>query len=299
MTSSKIKSILGHVESGRKEDDMSAYRHLDLSKRIRIESLLTDRYRVSEIARILSRDPKTIRDEILRNRSSLLRGSYGKRANPCKYRDSCEHKAGDICQVCLQVHTQRLCRYCGECAKDKRCPTFEEEVCSQLDKAPFVCNGCKKQSVCRLRRYVYRAQKAQYIAENRARESRRGICATLEELEGINEIVSSGVRAGQSLNHILANNKDDSPCSDRTVYAYIDQGLLDVKNVDLHEKVTRKPPRKKRVHKVDSLCYQGRSYSDYLRYRVENPQLSVVQMDCIQGLIGEPKTILNLFLPQF
>lgn len=126
---------------------MSGYHHLDFSERIQIETLLTKHQRISDIARTLHRDPKTIRDEILRNRTFIFRGTKGKRANHCKHRHTCQYRAGDICKVCIQIHTNRLCRYCGECCKDDRCSSFEEETCPQISSTPFVCNGCQRQAV--------------------------------------------------------------------------------------------------------------------------------------------------------
>lgn len=278
---------------------MTKYRHLDLYERTTLEQMLNKNCTVSEIARYLKRDPKTLRDEILRNRINIFRGGHGKGANNCKHRESCQHVAGEVCKVCLQVHTKRLCRYCGRCCLGGECSEYEEDVCPRLVSSPFVCNSCPKQANCRLKRYRYRAKLAQHQAEQRASDARRGVATSLEELKRMNEVISSGVKRHQSLNHILENNKDDIPCSLRTVYNYIHQGVMDVTDLDLKEKVSRRPRYKKREHKVDQGCYQGRTYQDYLNYRAENPHLCVIQMDCVEGLMSEPLTVLNLFNPQF
>lgn len=64
---------------------MTKYRHLDLYERTTLEQMLNKNCTVSEIARYLKRDPKTLRDEILRNRINIFRGGHGKGANNCKH----------------------------------------------------------------------------------------------------------------------------------------------------------------------------------------------------------------------
>lgn len=278
---------------------MTNYNHLTYEERITIEELLTKNTKIPEIARCLGRDPKTIRDEIRRNRISIYKGALGKGANNCRHRITCKKSAGDACKLCQHIHTKRLCGFCGKCSLQGECSSYEEEVCERMISPPYSCNGCPQNGVCTLKRYRYRAHPAQSLSERRASDSRSGILISFDELQRLNVALSAGIRAGQSPNHILENLKDDLPCSLRTTYTYIDMGLMDVTNLDLPEKVKRHPPRKKREHKVDRHCYEGRSFQDYLNYCEESPHLSIMEMDCVQGLQGEPKSILNLFIPQF
>ena len=47
--------------------------------------------------------------------------------------------------------------------------------CSSLLKAPFVCNGCKKRTSCRLEKHLYRAKDADKQYREMLSDSRTGI----------------------------------------------------------------------------------------------------------------------------
>ena len=75
--------------------------------------------------------------------------------------------------------------------------------------------------------------------------------------------------------------------SDKTIYKFIDLGLLDIRNIDLPRKV-RFRPRKKQptVYKVDKNCLVGRTYEDFLEYMKKHPDTPIVQMDTVEGIKG-------------
>ena len=72
---------------------------------------------------------------------------------------------------------------------------------------------------------------------------------------------------------------------EKTIYNYIDAGLLTVGNIDLPRKV-RYRVRKKKTVRVDKHCHLGRTYEDYLEYMAANPDTAVVQMDSVEGRKG-------------
>ncbi len=73
---------------------------------------------------------------------------------------------------------------------------------------------------------------------------------------------------------------------EKTIYNYIDEGLFDVRNLDLPRKVRFRKRRKEKYYKVDRGCRNGRTYDDYLEYIDKNPDVAIVQMDSVIGRVG-------------
>ena len=71
--------------------------------------------------------------------------------------------------------------------------------------------------------------------------------------------------------------------NEKTIYAYIDNGVLDVKNIDLPRKVRYRLRKKPQQFKVDRACRINRTYDDYLEFLIQNDYPSVVQMDSVKG----------------
>ena len=81
---------------------------------------------------------------------------------------------------------------------------------------------------------------------------------------------------------------------ERTIYNYIDAGLLSVGNLDLPRKVRYKARKKKKHFRVDKQCHKGRTYEDFLEYMELHPDIPVVEMDSVEGKKGG-KVLLTLF----
>ena len=97
--------------------------------------------------------------------------------------------------------------------------------------------------------------------------SRSGINLKPEELQHLNELLSPLIRKGQPLSHVYAAHKEDIPVCRRTVYNYLDQGLFDVRNIDLPRRVRYKIRKKQRI--VNPITYDYRSkrtYKDFEKY---------------------------------
>lgn len=103
-----------------------------------------------------------------------------------------------------------------------------------------------------------------------------------QELNRINDTITPLLKKGQSLPIICERHRDELPVSERTIYSYIDAGLLDARNIDLRRKL-RRPERKKSgpVLRVDRKCHIGRSYEEYEEYMHQNPDAMVSQMDSV------------------
>lgn len=249
-------------------------KHLTFDDRLAIQAGLQNGLKVARIAKNIGKDRATVGREIKAHRR-LVSTSNG---NNCVHHKTCS-RIPDCRSGCYRG--KRQCQTaCGGCQEG--CPDYQEEFCSDYEKSPFVCNACDHRLRCRLRRMLYDAKYAQEQYEKTLSESRRGIAMTEQELEQINDTVSPLLKKGQSLSTICERYRDELPVTERTLYSYIDAGLLDARNIDLRRKL-RRPERKKSgpVLRVDRKCHIGRTYEDYQAYMAQNPDALVSQMDSV------------------
>ncbi len=125
----------------------------------------------------------------------------------------------------------------------------------------------------------------------------RGISLTEQELNRINDVISPLLKKGQSLPTICERYRDELPVTIRTIYCYIDAGLLEARNIDLRRKL-RRPERKKSgpvLRAGPRKCHIGRTYEDYQAYLAQNPDALVSQMDSVVIHKGE-QVILTILL---
>jgi IS30 family transposase len=142
-------------------------------------------------------------------------------------------------------------------------------------------------NVCTLEKHLYDARSAQKEYEELRSESRSGYNLTEKELKQLNSVMSPLLKNGQSIHHILTNNPDKILRCEKTIYAYVDNGLFDGRNVDMPRKVRFRPRKKKSVElKVDKACRMGRTYDDYIKFREDHPELPVVELDSVEGIKG-------------
>jgi IS30 family transposase len=167
-----------------------------------------------------------------------------------------------------------------------------KNICSQLLKAPFVCNGCKKRRIpCSSRKQFYYAKIAQKEYESLLSEAREGIPLTKESFYEMDNIVSDGIKRGQHLYHISQTN-DLGVCKS-TVYRHLHRGYLSVSAIDFPRVVKFKPRRKSHEDYVPKGLKKDRSYEDFQVFTTENNITSWVEMDTVIGRVGG-KTIMTL-----
>ena len=243
--------------------------HLTLSERIIIETGITNRSTKVAIAKTIGKDPSTIAKEIRKHRIVKPKHNNNYKSN-CKFVKECDG--------CQKNH--------------KRCERYQEGSCSERDRSPGACNGCKKSGACYLTHYEYLAKLADEMYRETLVESRVGINLTPERRNEIAEIVVPLAIKGQSFYQIL-NNHPEIDLSDKTLYNYVSQGVFKEFGLDsftLKERVQRKPYtyKKRKAGKSDENeekkskdFYQNRTYKDFMQFRVENPGLPVVQMDTV------------------
>ena len=269
-------------------------KHMTKEDRAAIETGLNEGKSLRAIASSIGKDPSTISKEIKKHRAFPPRNTFNESANQCANVKGCKHT--NLCNTASYACAGKLCRTCAMC--NSHCPDFvrKDYHCSKLDRAPFVCNGCKKKSGCRFQKAYYRAVSAHLEYRDTLIRAREGINISEENLKELDEIVSPLILKGQSPYMILRNHPEIT-VSEKTIYNYIDLGALSVKNLDLPKKVVyklRSSSDGDRKEKVDKEIYEGRTYKDYQAYLKDNPDVRVIEMDTVLGCEGSRKVLLTL-----
>lgn len=267
---------------------MSKGKHLTLNDRQSIQIGLHEGRTFQEIAREIGKNPSTISKEIRNHRTTYRTGSF----NPCINAKDCK-RSGDLCSPCKILYG-RVCRSCPATRCYTVCSDYSPKTCRRIISAPYVCNGCSDRHGCRLERYLYDARTAQKTYEETLSQSRTGFAISYDELKRIDDIVSPLIRQGQSIHHICQNNKDLIMCDERSIYNYIDAGLLSVGNIDLPRKVRYRVRKKKRTVHIDKQCHIGRTYEDFLTFLTACPDISINEMDSVEGKKGG-KVLLTIY----
>lgn len=269
--------------------------HLNLENRIIIQSELSKQSSLKEIASLVSKSPSTISREIRNHLVTRNRSDYPstRMMNDCKKRFVCKRKS--VCNP--QCHFKNgKCRFCGNCFR--HCSDYEKEICPSLLKAPYICNGCNKKNSCTLEQRYYKADIAYNEYQSVLVEVRSGFNLTEEELAFINSELTPLIKDNkQSIHHACIVKADVLPCDEKTIYNLIDANMLpNIKNIDLPRKCRLKPRKStKRMHKIDKKCRINRTYENYKSFITDNTDVSVVEMDTVEGNKGGKCIITFLF----
>ena len=268
---------------------------MDLTDRLAIETGICRGDSFKKIAETIHRHPSTIAHEVLENRT-YFQSTY---------------IAGKDCRWAGQCHNHHMCGlskeecndWCKWCKKGidcrKLCHRYQSIACHKPDKPPYVCNTCRDRRYCIKDRYIYTAQYADAAVNRRRSESRQGIRLTDEQKTFVDELVTKLVKKGQPLTHIYAEHKAEMPMSLRSLYNYIDAGLLSIKNIDLRRKVGYKSRRKKKDKEEPPRGFaiqkhrEGRTFEDYEIYMKQNG-LSALEMDTVKGVQKRGKRLLTM-----
>ena len=264
---------------------MEKNKHLDLDARVSIEVGLDKGESFKTIGKKLGKDCTTISREVRGHMQHKKTGGYGKSFNDCAAAHRRECTERHACERCPAVFGRRPCWSCGRCTEF--CPAYERYPCPKLEKPPYVCNGCDGRRDCCLEKSLYSASHAQKEYESLLRESRSGFAISGEELARLDSVVSPKLAMGQSIHHIAVTAKDETMRSERSIYAYVNGGLLSAINLDMPRTV-RMRPRKGggKTLKVDRSCREGRTFADYEAFMAEHPGTPTVQMDSVEGVKG-------------
>ena len=240
---------------------MANYMHLTFEERCKIEELLNKRMRKYQIAKEIGKTQSTISREINRHKQFYMHSDYSNNYYSCVYFKDCKR-----------------------C--DHKCKFYKPIICKDRDKFYGACNNCEKVKNCKLDKYFYRADRAERDYRYNLSESRKGINLDENDLYNLAHLICPLIRQGQSI-YVILENHPEIKLSAKTIYNYIDAGYFKdfgVTNMTLKRTIKRKKKRvtstklKKRKESVD---YTGRTYADYLQYKLDNPDKSTTEMDTL------------------
>lgn len=262
------------------------HKHLTASDKLYIERALNDGCSFKVIARWLCKDPSTISREVRSHRLSDFypgRGPFLDAKNFCIHRFHCQKK-----NVCGKII---LCDIkCTSCPSyNQHCRDFVKARCHRLDRAPYVCNGCGKgHARCTIpHKYHYDALFADRRYRETLRDSRSGISLSKKELLRIDAVVTPLIRQGHSPYQIVVAHPELG-LSVRSIYQYIELGLLTRRNIDLKRKVRCKCHKTQITNRE---VFHGRLYSDFQQL----PPTHVVEMDTVKSSRDSKKCILTFY----
>lgn len=264
---------------------MSKNLHLTLDERNVIEQELNKNTSFREIAKYIGKNPTTISKEIKKHRIRKEGQAVHIGFNHCAKRSNC-HKRNLCSPRC-----NKECKRCADC--NHVCSDFEEGICFRLKRAPFVCNGCSEKYTCRLTKYYYKALPAFNSYRGLLSESRQGINLDELELTNLDRLVSPLIKQGQSVSHICKTH--EIPCSRASLYKYVSKNCFSVGPIDLPRKVRMKKRKVRKTEVKDTLARLNRTYEDFRKYIEQHSEVSVVEMDTVEGTKGGKVLLTLLF----
>ena len=265
---------------------------ITLSDRVAIEAGIYAGHTLEKIALEIGKHPASVSREIRKNRT-LATGDhpYGK---DCRYAAECK-----LTIKCGQDDCSGRCARCYKHDCREYCDRYDDSPCSKLDKPPYVCNVCQLRRKCRVDRAYYSAKQADAASHRRSSQARTGIRTKGEKLEKLDSIVSKLILKGQPLTHIYSEHGKELAVSQRTLYNYIDAGVLKIGNLDLRRKVGYRPRKKKQAQSEGFMKLdfrKGRSYEDFQKYLEKHPGMLVIEMDTVKGVREQGKRMLTMIL---
>ena len=240
--------------------------HLTLEERKIIEAGISNGSSKAAIAQTIGKDATTVAKEIRKHRIFKPRNTFNRPV-------MCEKLS-----VCPHIPCNEKCEY------------FVDPKCSRRDKSPGACNNCEKASKCKYDKYYYKAETAYEEYRSDLVAFREGVNLTTKERDTIGKIIAPLLNQGQSVHQVLSAHPEIKQ-SERTIYTYIETGLFKsfgVDNFSLKEQVSRKQFNDKYKKRKEPSVYEGRKYSDFLKFREENPNTPVVEMDTVYNAPGGP-----------
>ena len=238
--------------------------HLNLEQRKIIQNGIESGISKVEIAKLLVKDPSTIGKEIKKHRKLKPRNVF------------------NLDSLCIHLKECHGCK--------KKCDRYEEAKCSRRDRSPGACNKCPNISNCHLDKYFYYASQAEESYLYTLKDSREGINLNTTERRKIAEIITPLLEQGQSINQILSTHKEIKQCY-KTLYNYIEMGVFKdfgIDNFSLKEQVNRKISKVKYKKRKEPVNYTGHTYTDYLQFISENPNIQTTEMDTVMNDLSGP-----------
>lgn len=248
-----------------------------LSERTAIEAGIYRRASFSQIAKEIGSTARSVSAEIRRNRTLSIAPKFN--GKDCRFAAECTRQC-----VCGDFLCRQECVFCRKIDCRTLCPAYSPLSCVRIQSPPYVCNVCQLRRGCVCDRAYYVATQAHAVAMRRYSESRSKPQTHGDELAALDKLVTPLIKKGQPLTHIYSTHRDKIPVSERTLYRYIDAGMLGVGNLDLRRKVSYRQ-RRKQKKAIDTITNkkfrETRTYEDFLAYLKKHPGTNYVEMDTV------------------
>ena len=213
---------------------------------------------------------------------------------------ACLHDKRSITQIArrLEVNKSTLSR------ELKRNAVVKEgsDIPCKIRDLFLVCNTCQKKGFCQRNKIYYNYFEADKKANLKKRQSRSRPKITEANLKMIDEIVSAGVKEGQSLHHVyVVNPLLETICVERTIRRLCYRGSLAVRPYELRRYVTYKRSYAKAEKEYalrDIRVLIGRMFRNYLNYVRHHKTKHVAQYDSLIGKITDRQAILTIAFPK-
>lgn len=180
--------------------------------------------------------------------------------------------------------------------KGQRVTNLPKKICPQIQKWPYVCNGCPKIGIsCGYGfKTEYSSVRADKLAHDMWCQSREGVNMTQEEFEKtVNKIRKDITKRNLSPYQCSVTCKDFT-ISPSTIYRWIDNGYAGMSNMDLRKKLKYKP-RKTNPERISTSHGIKYSYAEFCKLS-QDERDSAVEMDTVIGRKFDSRCILTLYL---
>lgn len=256
----------------------------------KIESKLDEGLNASQIAEDIERDASTIQKEI-KNFSVI---TYSKKnCSDCKKYNSC--KQSKLCGYSLAGDKCSSCRDCK--VGVELCKEYEAVVkCERLRGHKKVCNGCSGcNRWCQKPKIKYKAELSWKQHEKNKRNSIKKYKAieNKEYMEELSDKIRRGIAPEVALE--TTGDKYTETISLPTLYLRITRRKMNCSDLDLRNKLKRKPKEEERENRVDRSKHRenGRSIGDLTQDERAERKKGIGQMDTVIGTPGG-KVLLTL-----
>lgn len=267
---------------------------LGLSERMAIEAGLYRKDSLAQIAKQIGVQTRAVSEEIRRNRTIAPAPRFN--GKDCRFAAECNRQF-----VCKDSSCAFECVFCRKFDCTTLCPAYVPLTCKSISSPPYVCNVCQQRRGCTSDRAYYVATQAHAVAKRRFSEARSKPQTQGDKLEALDNLVTPLIKKGQPLTHIYSEHREEIPVSERTLYRYIDSGMLGIGNLDLRRKVGYRKRRKhkKPVEKINNTKWrENRTYDHFLAYMEKHPNVNYVEMDTVVGTQTKGKRMLTMLFVQ-
>jgi len=106
---------------------------------------------------------------------------------------------------------------------------------------------------------------------------------TPDKLKELNNLITPLIKNEQPISHIFATHKGELSISRQTLYNYLDDGVLGVRNIDLPRRVRYKKRKKRSVASCVQSYRSKQTYKDFQRFMEAHPDYPVLELDTVKG----------------